>query len=193
MDMSELIHHNFFGIPILAIVIFFIRIVDVGIGTMRIMFLSRGMRLIPPVLGFFEVLIWLVAVSQVVRNITTPILFFTYAAGYATGNYIGVVMENKLRLGNVLVRVVTRRDASKLINLLRSENYGVTKVEAEGAQGRVHILFMVVRRRDLPQVISLVESFHPYAFFTVEDVREVHEGIFPPRRMWSFANPLHRK
>jgi uncharacterized protein YebE (UPF0316 family) len=193
MDMSSLIGYKMLGVPLLAIIIFSIRIIDVSVGTMRIIFLSRGMRFIPPVLGFFEVLIWLFAVSQVVRNLNTPILFVSYAAGYATGNYIGIMIENKIRLGMVILRIVTRRDASKAIGLLRSENYGVTKVEAEGAQGRVHLIFMVLKRKDVPRAVSIVESLHPHAFFTVEDVREVHEGIFPPRRTWGLLNALQRK
>jgi len=180
MDLSNLANYNIFAFPILPIAIFFARIVDVSIGTIRLILLARGSRIIVPILGFFEVLIWLTAVSQVVRNLTTPILLAAYAGGYAAGNYVGIILENRLRLGTVILRIITKSDASRVIGILRSENYGVTKVEAEGSQGLVHLIFMVVKRKDLPRVISLVQDFHPHAFFTVEDVREVHEGVFPP-------------
>lgn len=193
MDISSLVDYHVLGVPILPIMIFFARIIDVSVGTMRIIFLSRGMKFIPPLLGFFEVLIWLLAVSQVVRNVNTPILLVAYSTGYACGNYIGIVLEHRLRLGTVILRIITKRDASKVISLLRSKSYGVTIVEAEGAHGRVHIIFMVLKRKDLPNVITTVESLHPHAFFSVEDVREVRQGIFPPQKSRGVINPLQRK
>ena len=188
-----LMSNHILGIPLFAFVIFAARICDVSIGTLRIILLSRGMRFLPPILGFVEVLIWLSVVSQVVRNLTTPMLLIAYAGGYATGNYLGIRIEGKLRFGTVILRIITRKDASEMIKTLRDLDYGVTKVEADGAQGPVHIVFTVVKRRDLRDVIEIMRRFHPHAFYTVEDVREVHEGMFPVRRNGGLVNPIHRK
>ncbi len=179
MDLARFMAITICGIPMLAFFIFFARIVDVSIGTLRIIFLSRGMKYVPPILGFFEVLVWLTVVSQVVRNVTTPILLFAYAGGYATGNFIGILLERRLRLGSVILRIITRKDAARLIELLRESQLGVTKVKAESNGGDVHIIFMVVHRKNLKDILAIVKELHPRALITVEDVREAH-NMRPP-------------
>ena len=193
MDLSGLLHFKFLGIPALAYYIFFSRIMDVSLGTLRIVFISRGYRNSAAIFGFFEVTIWILAAGQVIKNINTPILILAYAFGYAAGNYIGIWIEAKLRLGNVILRIITKEDASAMITYLRSINYGVTKLAAEGTEGQVHVIFMVVRRESLPNLDEIIQKYHPNAFLSVEDVREVQEGNFPASRLDKMMGFFERK
>jgi uncharacterized protein YebE (UPF0316 family) len=108
-------------------------------------------------------------------------IYIAYAAGFAAGTYIGIVLEEKLSLGTVLVRVVTGRDSTNLTDALTREGYGITTHAAEGAEGPVSIVFTVVKRQDLPHVVGMIKEFNPHAFYSVEDVRHANEGVFPSR------------
>lgn len=170
---------------VLPLLIFFARICDVTLGTLRVMFVSRGLKWLAPVVGFFEVLIWITAIAQIMRNLDNWVSYVAYAAGYGLGTFVGMHIEGRLALGSVLVRVIPQRDAQALIERLREENFGVTTVDGTGAKGPVTVLFTLVRRSDLPQVLKLVRTFNPRAFFTIEDVRGLSEGIFPVSRRWT--------
>lgn len=164
---------------ILPILIFFARVTDVTLGTLRIIFISRGKRHLAPVLGFFEVLIWIVAIGQIVQNLHSVTSYLAYAAGFATGNFVGMVVEDKLAIGTLIVRVILPTDAGQLCAQLSAAGYGVTSVDAEGATGQVALLYTVVKRKDYPAVLDIIHRIHPKAFVTVEEVRSSQEGIFP--------------
>jgi uncharacterized protein YebE (UPF0316 family) len=166
---------------VLPVLIFLARICDVSMGTLRVIFVSRGYRYLAPVLGFFEISIWLLAISQIMRDVNDVSIYIAYAAGFAAGTYIGIVLEEKLSLGTVLVRVVTGRDSTNLTDALTREGYGITTHAAEGAEGPVSIVFTVVKRQDLPHVVGMIKEFNPHAFYSVEDVRHANEGVFPSR------------
>lgn len=166
---------------VLPVLIFLGRICDVSLGTIRVIFVSRGYRHLAPLLGFFEISIWLLAISQIMRDLNDPFIYLAYAAGFAAGTYVGITLEEKLSLGTVLVRVVTGRDSKNLIEALAAADYGLTTHAAEGAEGRVTIVFTVVSRQDLPHVVGIIKEFNPHAFYSVEDVRHASEGVFPAR------------
>jgi len=178
MIMHDFVNSPVFTWAIIPLLICLARIIDVSLGTLRIILVSRGMKVIAPILGFFEILIWLLALGQIMQNLTNIANYFAYALGFAIGNYIGIVLEQKLAMGKVVVRVITRRNASELIAFLRNEDINVTVVDAEGSSGPVHLLFTVIRRSQLPFVTIHVKRFNPKAFYTVEDVRFVSGGIF---------------
>ena len=159
--------------------IFFARICDVTIGTMRIIFVSRGMKMVAPVLGFFEVFIWIIAVGQIFQNLTNPLNYFAYAAGFATGNYVGMLVEESLAMGLALIRVITQRDATNLIDYLRGAGYGVTVLDAQGKQGPGKVIFSVIKRKNIKDVEKAIHEFNPKAFYSIEDVRRAAEGTFP--------------
>lgn len=182
-DFTETPYFTYIIIPIL---ICLARIIDVSLGTMRIILLYKGAKKIAPILGFFEILIWLMAIGQVMQNLTNVMNYFAYALGFALGNYIGILIEQKLAIGIVVVRVVTATDASELIDSMKRANYGVTVVDAKGADGPVHLIYSVIKRSGLPIIIKHIKEFNPKAFYLIEDVRFVSEGIFPQK-------PLHRK
>jgi uncharacterized protein YebE (UPF0316 family) len=164
---------------VLPSLIFLARIVDVSMQTVRIVFVSRGNRLLAPLLGFFEVMIWLAAIGQIMRNLDNVLCYVAYGGGFASGTYIGMLIEEKLAIGTCLVRVITQKDAGALIAALRAADYGVTHVPAEGMSGKVSIVYSVVRRSCIPDVVRIIEEFNPRAFYTIETVRSVREGVFP--------------
>jgi uncharacterized protein YebE (UPF0316 family) len=166
---------------LLPALIFLARAADVTVGTLRIVLMSRGRKFLAPILGFFELMIWLLAIGQVFKNLdNSPLLYYVaYAAGFSAGNLVGLVLEEKLAMGLEVLRVITRRRAIELVNELRDQGYGVTEVPGRGATGPVSILFMLVRRKSLESVLDIVLRHHPKAFYSVEDVRKVAEGVFP--------------
>ena len=159
--------------------IFFARICDVTIGTMRIIFVARGMKMVAPILGFVEVFIWIIAIGQIFQNLTNPLNYFAYAAGFGTGNYVGMLVEERLAMGLSLIRIITQRDATNLIDYLRASGYGVTVIDAQGKQGPGKVIFSVIKRKNIKDVENAIHEFAPKAFYSVEDIRRAAEGTFP--------------
>lgn len=165
---------------ILPILVFLARVMDVSIGTLRIIFVSKGLKNFAAVLGFFESLIWLVAVVQVMQNLNSWQTYIAFAMGFAGGNYVGVMLEEKIALGNLMVRIITRREADELVHVLWEKGYGVTSVDAQGETGPVKVIFSVVKRKKLSQFLSLIKKYNPNAFYTIEDMRFVNATYLPP-------------
>jgi uncharacterized protein YebE (UPF0316 family) len=168
---------------IIPILIFFARICDVSLGTIRVIFISKGIRYLAPIIGFFEVIIWLLAIGQIMNNLTNFVAYIAYGAGFAAGTYIGMVIEEKISLGLVSVRIITKKDPGELMQYLYSHNYGVTSIDGEGGTGKVKMVFTIIKRQDLPNVVGIIKQFHPNAFYSVDDVKSVGEGIFPDNRL----------
>lgn len=165
---------------ILPALIFVARVADVTLGTLRIVFVTRGRRLLAPAIGFFEVLIWIVVIGQVVQNLHSAISYIAYSAGFATGTYVGLYLEDKLAMGMVVIRVITNTRAGELIDRLHEAQFGVTSVDAEGATGRVKLVYTIIKRKDLASVMAIVNEINPKAFLSVEELRSAQAGIFPP-------------
>jgi uncharacterized protein YebE (UPF0316 family) len=167
---------------VIPLLIFVARIFDVSIGTVRILFISRGKKYLAPIMGFCEVLIWLLAIGQIMRNLTNVLCYFAYAGGFATGTYVGLWIEEKLAVGLLLIRVVTHKDATPLIEYLQKANFGVTHVAAQGIAGQVRIVLTIIKRGDLPKVVDIIRRFHPHAFYSTEDIRAVSKELFPLKK-----------
>lgn len=175
--MTEII--ELLPIWIIPILIFCARIVDVSVGTLRIVFLSRGLKLVAPICGFFEVLIWLVAIGYVMQNLDHWYNLIAYALGFAIGNYVGLQIEERLAMGFLSVWIITTQDAQGLLNRLDREHFGTTVVGARGARGKVRIIIAIIRRKQLPKLVRMVRKSNPQAFLTVQDIRAVRGGVFP--------------
>jgi uncharacterized protein YebE (UPF0316 family) len=171
-----------FGYVIMPILIFLARICDVSIGTMRIIFVSKGKRNIAPILGFFEVLIWITAISKIMENLDHYVNFIAYAAGFATGNFVGMIIEEKLAMGILMIRVFAHERGNELVQSLNSRGYGATVVEAHGARENIQLIYSIVKRNELANVLDVITELNPKAFYTIEDVKTVNEGIFTPRK-----------
>jgi len=177
---------------VLPLLIFVARIIDVSLGTMRIIFVSKGQRLLAPLLGFFEVFIWIIAIGQIMSNLNNFACYFAYAAGFATGNWVGMRLEEHLAMGNLIIRVIASKDGNLLVKKLNENGYGATMVEGEGSMGRVHLIYSIVKRTNLAEVIGVIEQFNPKAFFSIEDIRKVNSGIFPAKSSIRKLNPFKR-
>jgi uncharacterized protein YebE (UPF0316 family) len=179
MILNVLLYNDsdFFTWIILPFLIFLSRIADQSIGTMRLIFLSKGYRYIAPMLGFFEVIIWLIAVSQIMKHLDNALCYIAYGAGFAMGNFIGMTLEERISIGTVLVRIIPTMNTDDLIEKLRFHNFGLTTIDAEGSRGNVKIIISIINRRDLKEYISIINTVHPNAFYTIEDVRTINQGI----------------
>ncbi|MBN3521560.1 DUF2179 domain-containing protein [Algoriphagus lutimaris] len=169
------VSENLFNYLIMPLLIFVARVGDVSINTLRIMFMMNGKKSIAPVLGFFEALIWLLAIGQIFQNITNPMSYVAYAAGFGTGTYVGMYFEEKLALGRVLVRIITPNPNPQLMEYMKEENFRFTNVGAEGSHGKVQLTFTVMKRDALAKFIDKVRSLDEKAFYTIESVKRISE------------------
>lgn len=174
----EFIQTDLFTYVILPLFIFFARIVDVSLGTLRIIFVTKGMQRVAPLIGFFEVFIWLLAISRIMQNLDNWVCYVAYAAGFASGNLIGMLIEEKLAIGHEMIRVITRKDATNLIDELRETGHGVTWVNAKGVEGDVAVLYIIARRSMIQGVLDLINKHNPRALYTVEAIKYVNKEIF---------------
>lgn len=144
--------------------------------------MHRGIKKIVPILSFFEILIWLLVARQVLVNVTSVIMYVAYAGGFATGTYVGMKIEEKLSVGKVIVRIITGKHSSNLINKLKKEKYGLTIVNGEGSDGKVKIILSIVDRKKLSNVRKIIKEFDHDAFYTISDVRFAYENGSNPKK-----------
>lgn len=166
---------------ILPLLVFIARLIDVALGTVRIIFTSRGKRKLAPLLGFVEVFIWVSIIAQITRGSNNVVAYLAYAAGFAAGNYLGMYIEDKLAIGTLVIRaIVAEENSAPLANTLKERGLGVTSVSGMGSHGPVKLIYTVVMRKELAMVAEAIKSAHPNAFFTVEELRSAEHGIFLP-------------
>ncbi len=185
-----------FNYLVLPLLIFLARVTDVSLSTLRVMFIMNGTKRWAPVLGFFESLIWLLAIGQIIQNISNGWSYLAYASGYATGTYIGMMIEGKIAMGRMVVRIISKSDISELIDWLAEEGYRYSSVEAMDHEGNANIIFTVVSRSKLDTFLKGVRYFQPDAYYTVEGVKRVSDDdnvISKPKSNLSRYLPLVRK
>jgi uncharacterized protein YebE (UPF0316 family) len=182
METAFLTDSPMFTWVILPLLIFFARILDVTIGTLRLIFVSKGYKFYAPLLGFFEVVIWLIAIGQIMQHLDNFLCYFAYGLGFAAGNYLGIYLDEKMSLGTVLIRVVPKFDTTNLINHLREHNFGASLVDIEGMTGKLKMIFTIVKRKDLKEVLGVIHEHNPQAFVTIEDVKTAKDGYFKMSR-----------
>lgn len=174
---------------VLPLLVFIAELAVVTIGTVRIIFVARGRKVLAPLLGFFEVSIWLFAIGQIMRNLADVSCYLAFAGGFTLGNFLGVLLERRLAMGSVVVQIITRGDAGRLVERLRVSDFGVTSIDAHGATGPVQVVFTVIRRRDLNQVIGLIRDFDAKAFYAINDLQSTAAGISRPARAYPSILP----
>ena len=176
-----LLESPLFDYLFLPILILLARVMDVSMDTIRVIMVAKGYRNYAPVIGFFQSLIWVITISRVMVNLENWTAYFGYAAGFGLGTYVGMRLEEKLALGHELIRVITKSDATDLINNLRGEGFPVTSVNGQGREGEVGILFIILKRRAIPNVVEIINDYNPKAFYTIEDMRFVRDSNYLPR------------
>ena len=163
--------------PILGgLFVFALRLTDVTLGTLRILMTVRGRKWLAGLIGFVEVTIFVVAISQVVRNAGNVWNVLGYAGGFAAGTVVGMTIEERLALGVTVVRIISSGLGTELGESVRRAGFGVTQITGRGMRETVDILEVVVRRADLPAVLQIVNQVDNKAFVTVEETRRVYRG-----------------
>ena len=181
MSGMEMLFAGAFG-PVL---IFCLRIVDVSLSTVRILLAVRGQRLLVPLIGMFEVMVWLFAAGNAMQHLDSPLHLIGYATGFGTGSLVGLWIEEKLAIGFATVRVITTQIGLEMAEGLRTQGYGVTEFAAKGRTGPVEVIYLVVPRREIERVLREVDRWDPTAFVTVEQPRDIRWG-------WMHSTPRRR-
>ncbi len=161
-----------------ALTIFAMRVGDMSMDTLRVLFVMRGRKGIAWVLGFFQSAIYIMAITTVLSQLNNPLNIIGYAAGFATGNVVGMLIEERLAVGHIHLRIISPRLGVSMAQILRNAGYGVTEIAARGKDGMVSVLSVSVLRKDVPHVETLVHEKDPEAFMTSEDVRPVRRGFW---------------
>ena len=161
-----------------ALLIFILRVADMSLDTIRVLFVVRGKKLLVWILGFFQSLIFVIAFSSVLSELHNVMNIVGYATGFATGNIVGMLIENRLAIGHVLVNIISSNRGAYIAEQLRAGGYAVTEIAGRGKNGTVFELHASVLRKDVSNVETIVLESDPQAFVTAEDVRPVRRGFW---------------
>ncbi|MEQ9064206.1 MAG: DUF2179 domain-containing protein [Vicingaceae bacterium] len=162
------------GLPLIIMVC---RIADVTLGTMRIILITKGYRKVAPIAGFFEVLIWLFVMTQVIKHMDNLACYFGWAAGFATGVFVGSWLENKIALGIVIIRMIIPDAGEDLIAGLRAGGFSVTYVDGTGSKGPVKVLYTVTQRKLQNSAVKIIRDYNPSVLYTIEDLKSAHQDF----------------
>ncbi len=161
-----------------ALIIFCLRVCDMSMDTIRVLFVVRGKKLLVWIIGFTEAVIFVVAISSVLRRMDSYLYVLAYALGFATGNIVGMLIESRLAIGHVLMTIISSTRGSSITEKLRASGYAVTEISGRGKDGTVFELHASVLRKDVDYVETIVLESDPMAFVTAEDIRPVSRGFF---------------
>ena len=184
------ISESAFSFLLLPLLIFFSRILDVSINTVRIIYVLGGRKLTSTLLGFFESFIWLMAIRQIFEHLDNWVCYVAYPAGFAAGIFVGMIIEEKIAYGKVIVRIITRKDVNSLLQYLNKEYLRYTYVKAEGPDGLENLVFTVLERERLEILLETLKEILPTAFYTVEKVNRAAESgaVVEQTTRWSIAS-----
>jgi len=161
-----------------ALLIFILRVSDMTLDTLRVLYVMRGKKRIAWVLDFFQSAIFVLAIGKVLTQLNNPLNIIGYAAGFATGNVVGMMIEERIAIGHVLINIISPRRGSAITSHLRQNGYAVTELSARGKDGMVSMINCSVLRKQVDPVRELVNEIDPEAFITAEDVRPVRRGFW---------------
>jgi uncharacterized protein YebE (UPF0316 family) len=150
----------------------------VTLDTLRVLIVMRGKKQVAWVLGFFQSAIFVLAIGKVLTQINNPLNVIGYAAGFATGNVVGMLIEERIAIGHILVSIISPRRGSAIVTHLRQNGYAVTELSGRGKDGMVSLIHCSVLRKQVDPVQTLVNEIDPEAFITVEDVRPLKHGFW---------------
>tara|TARA_B100001029_G_scaffold167377_1_gene160517 strand:+ start:945 stop:1445 length:501 start_codon:yes stop_codon:yes gene_type:complete len=151
-----------------ALIIFSLRLADQSLGTMRSLLVAKNKPMYAAFIGLMESAIWIVAISQVIKDVNDPVLIGAYAAGFAAGTILGSYIEGLLGVGNIVIRVFTSVKSPSVAEPLREKGYGVTIIDGEGKDGPVKIYLCIIPRRELKLVLKMIEEISPNAYITTD-------------------------
>lgn len=178
MDIIEQLFGGAWG----PLIIFGLRIIDVSLATLRMLLSVRGQRVLVPIIGFFEILIWLFAAGNAIRFLNSPLHVLGYAGGFAAGTMVGLWVEEKLAFGLATIRIISAHGGVELADALRENGFGVTEFSGEGREGRVEVVYTVAQRSQIKSMMKLIDVWDPSAFVTVEEPRSIRRGWLLQKR-----------
>ena len=159
--------------------IFIARVIDMSMSTVRTLMVMQSRKLTAAAIGFFEVGIYVTILGKVVDGLENPWNLLAYCAGFATGNYVGIMLENKIALGNLSAQIILKTANNQmLVDTLRKEKFGVTAIEGQGIEGPREILTVALNRKDLQRLQKVVDSVDPNAYVTVNSIIPIRGGYF---------------
>jgi uncharacterized protein YebE (UPF0316 family) len=158
--------------------IFVLRVTDMSLDTLRVLFVMRGRKALAWVLGFFQAAVFVIAITFVLRDLTNPLNIIGYAAGFATGVVVGMAIEERLAIGHVHMRIISSRRGTGIAEKLRIEGFAVTEVPARGKDGMVTMLNCSVLRKDVKRIRVMVNDVDEQAFITSEEIRPIRRGFW---------------
>ncbi len=158
--------------------IFILRVCDMSLDTLRVLFVMRGKKQIAWILGFLQSVIFIVAIGRVLTQVNNPLNIIGYAAGFATGNVVGMIIEERIAIGHIMMNVISPRRGSAIVSHLRENGYAVTELAGRGKDGMVSLINLSVLRKQVESVHKLVDEIDPEAFITAEDVRPIRHGFW---------------
>ena len=187
------ISESVFSFLLLPLLIFFARILDVSINTVRIIYVLGGRKFTSTLLGFFESFIWLMAIRQIFEHLDNWMCYVAYPAGFAAGIFVGMIIEEKIAYGKVIVRIITRKEVHSLLQYLNKEYFRYTYVKAEGPDGLENLVFTVLQREKLEALLETLKEILPTSFYTVEKVNRAAESgaVVEQTTRWSIASWFH--
>lgn len=169
---------DYYSWIVLPLIIMTCRIADVTLGTMRIILVTKGYRKVAPIAGFFEVLIWIFVMTEIIKHIDNIACYFGWAAGFATGVYVGSWIENKIALGVVIIRMIISDASDQLMAALKQGGFSVTYVDGVGSKGPVKVLYTVTQRKLQNEAVKIIRNYSPNALYTIEELKSAHQDFF---------------
>jgi uncharacterized protein YebE (UPF0316 family) len=161
-----------------ALLIFTLRVCDMTLDTLRVLFVMRGKKQIAWVLGFFQSAIFVLAIGKVLTQLNNPLNIIGYAAGFATGNVVGMIIEERIAIGHVSINIISPKRGSAIVTYLRQNGFAVTESSGRGKDGMVSMINCSVLRKQVDTVHALVNEIDPEAFITAKDVRPLWRGFW---------------
>lgn len=171
----EFLSSDLFMYFIIPLLILLSRVMDVSMGTVRIILASKGIKLYAALIGFFEVLIWILALTTIMNNLTNVFSYIAYALGFSIGTYLGIMLEERIAIGQVRLRVISKKDLTAMIDDLKPTKYVFVNDSVNSSEGKIKIINAFLERKHLKNVIKKVKERDPEAFYTVEDLKMIKE------------------
>ena len=186
----EIIESQIISYVVIPLFIFFARISDVSLGTLRIINISKGNKGMATFLSFFEILIWLFAIQQIMQNLNNIYYYLVYAGGFASGTYVGMFIEQKIMKGKMMISIITDEDSAQMIEYLNSLGHKTIKIRAKGDEGKEHFILAIADRKATDQIAEKIDLLLPNSFYYIEDLRLAGENKIPYLRKHGLMSRL---
>jgi uncharacterized protein YebE (UPF0316 family) len=163
---------------LLTLLIFFLRVTDMSLDTLRVLFVFRGRKSMAWILGFLQSSIWVIAITSVLSNLDNPLNIVAYAGGFATGNVVGLMIEERLAIGHAHIRIISSGKGNAILEAIRKTGYAATEIPGRGKDGTVTIISCSVKRKHITRIQNEISQIDHDAFITVEEIRPIHRGFW---------------